>query len=215
MRVLVTIALVVTSACAATRDVYVGSDITDAAPADGRVEMEPDAAEPMPAAGSPEPEPRAGNPAPPPITCGAGTGDCDGSSMNGCEADLLRDANHCGSCAVRCEAPDCGCRDGLRVVVCPAGRADCDGAAANGCEVDTSSSMQHCGACQRACHTDGHDAVTAVCSAGQCQITCQDEAFPEGNCDGDADNGCETSLWSNENCGACGVRCTCLNGRCA
>jgi hypothetical protein len=60
----------------------------------------------------------------------------------------------------------------------------------------------------------GHDALTAVCMAGHCRITCQIEPFGQGDCDDNPDNGCETNLWTNENCGQCGMKCTCLDGAC-
>ncbi|MEZ4296246.1 MAG: hypothetical protein R3B70_14840 [Polyangiaceae bacterium] len=48
-------------------------------------------------------------------------------------------------------------------------------------------------------------------------IVCDDDggctcAEGRGDCDGDADNGCETDLSDADNCGACGV--TCANGGC-
>lgn len=42
--------------------------------------------------------------------CDPGFDDCDGDSRNGCEADLLSDAGHCGGCGVVCDGP---CVDGL------------------------------------------------------------------------------------------------------
>jgi hypothetical protein len=60
----------------------------------------------------------------------------------------------------------------------------------------------------------GHDALAAVCMAGHCRITCQIEPFGQGDCDDNPDNGCETNLWTNDNCGQCGVKCTCVDGVC-
>ena len=34
--------------------------------------------------------------------CDSGYGDCDQSAVNGCEANLLLDANNCGSCGTKC-----------------------------------------------------------------------------------------------------------------
>jgi len=34
--------------------------------------------------------------------CDSGFGDCDQSAVNGCEANLLLDANNCGSCGTKC-----------------------------------------------------------------------------------------------------------------
>lgn len=230
-----TIALLTLSACAPSHDLYLGSDIRADA---GSSTLTPDAAgEPVPSSTSTDASsvaapavedagmpPRAGAPAMPmqmpappgPLTCANGTGDCDEDAGNGCETDLFADEKHCGVCGAACPTADCECQAGKAVTVCRRGRADCDQNPANGCEVDIDTSMQNCGACGRSCHTNGHDAITAVCEAGRCRLTCESELFPELDCDGNPDNGCETSIWTdNQNCGACGVRCTCADGVCA
>lgn len=149
-----------------------------------------------------------------PVMCAGMTADCDGDAANGCEVNLTDNPSHCGSCDNACQNPDCACRAGALVVVCRPGRADCDGDARNGCEVDSNTSMQHCGRCGRLCHTMGHDAIAAVCMEGHCHITCEMHAFGQGDCDDNPENGCETNVWTNENCGACGTRCTCVQGVC-
>ncbi|HKP62043.1 MAG TPA: hypothetical protein VJV78_35170, partial [Polyangiales bacterium] len=150
-----------------------------------------------------------------PVTCATFTADCDGDAANGCEADLRSDPAHCGACDRACANADCVCRDGQMRQVCRPGHADCDGQAANGCEVDIQTDLQHCGACRRRCHTEGHDALTATCTAGRCQLTCRYHPFPQIDCDDNADNGCETQAWTDDqNCGMCGVRCACNNGVC-
>ena len=40
-------------------------------------------------------------------TCSAGTADCDGFQANGCEAKLLTDSAHCGSCGNSCLGGQC------------------------------------------------------------------------------------------------------------
>ena len=210
---------VVLAACADTRDAYVGSDVP--------LPLTIDAGRPPPDAGAPPPvqdasAPDAGRPeqdaAPPvmlPVTCVPFAADCDGDAANGCETDLRSDVAHCGTCDNACSNADCVCRDGQKQQVCRPGRADCDGMPANGCEVDVQTDLRHCGRCSRRCHTEGHDALTATCSAGRCQLTCQLHPFPQIDCDDNADNGCETQAWTdNQNCGMCGVRCTCNNGVC-
>jgi hypothetical protein len=219
------LALVGLLACAKTRDYYAGSDTplaveagTGATTAAGAPAPEP---EPIPDASpsvtavdaGPSAVPDA-EPPPLPVVCAAGSGDCDGSAANGCEIDLLRDPDHCGTCAHACSAPDCACVDGAFVTVCEAPRADCDGDPDNGCEADTASDLEHCGGCGRICHADGHDALDASCNRGRCELTCQNASF-EIDCDGDPDNGCEAYIAiDSENCGACGVRCPCANGVC-
>jgi hypothetical protein len=209
-------------ACAPTRGVYLGSDLSPDAGqvVDARVANDAASAEPpLVHADAGLPMPRDASITPPPaqpIQCASGSADCDEDAGNGCESDLTRSPKHCGQCNVACPTADCACEDGRLVTVCRAGRADCDGNPANGCEVDTRTSMQNCGRCGRLCHTNGHDAIDAKCVDGRCVITCQSELFPELDCDGNPDNGCETSIWTdNQNCGACGVRCTCIDGRCA
>jgi hypothetical protein len=149
-----------------------------------------------------------------PPSCTAGRADCDNDGQNGCETDLMTDPAHCGRCDRACQSPDCACRGGQLQTVCPTGRADCDGDARNGCEADTLTSNEHCGGCAKRCQASGHDAIAATCMSGRCHVTCQMELAPEGDCDGNPENGCETSLWTNENCGACGVRCVCNAGVC-
>lgn len=108
------------------------------------------------------------------------------------------------------------CHDAAcRVVGCDDDWVDCDGAADNGCEADTRS-VDHCGACFHACHFDG---TVALCVDGQCAPgACLDGL---GDCDGDPATGCETSLTSLADCGACGASCdidhaseTCAGGHC-
>jgi len=221
-RVLVA-ALTTLLACAETRDLYAGSDMplgagsaAESAAGGPPVEPQPvpsvDASMPALDAG-PSPVADAGMP-PAPVVCAAGTGNCDGDAANGCEVDLQRDPSHCGMCESSCSTPDCACVDGAFVTVCRPARADCDGDARNGCEVDTASDLAHCGGCDRLCHADGHDALDARCNQGRCELTCQNDPF-EIDCDNDPDNGCEAYVGiDDENCGACGVRCTCANGTC-
>jgi hypothetical protein len=97
--------------------------------------------------------------------CEAGFGDCDGKSVNGCEADLLSDGKHCGGCAVSCQRPGtvASCELGVcKVVRCEEGWGDCNGEGADGCEAELGSSSSHCGACGVAC------AKGEVCASGAC-----------------------------------------------
>ncbi len=152
--------------------------------------------------------PDAGSAAP----CPAGFGDCDGNGSNGCETDLSRDRNHCGSCDSACKSPDCTCQDGLLVATCGDERADCNGDPSDGCEVDVTSDAKHCGACDQACPLVGFDVFGATCVDSKCHLTC--EAL-HADCDDDPRTGCEALLWLDDNnCGACGVVCKCNNGHC-
>ncbi len=99
---------------------------------------------------------------------------------------------------------------------CAAGTADCDGDLANGCEVDTGSDPTNCGGCGQRCTVDNATAacINGVCAVGACANTYDD-------CDQDPTNGCETHLFSLDNCGACGQSCAfdhataqCATGTC-
>jgi hypothetical protein len=159
--------------------------------------------------------------------------DCIANGQLNCdcagECDVaIDDINNCGFCNHKCEfahatalcEPD---SDPLKATngyachfQCTKPWADCDGLEANGCEVDLSSDTAHCGSCSKVCNGN-HG--TAGCSAGKCIIIC-DAGW--GDCDSNADNGCETPLNQMGNCGGCGVVCapqhasgaTCASGSC-
>jgi len=141
-------------------------------------------------------------------------GDCDLEPKNGCETALDQVSN-CGACGQECHLPHAweSCAGGLCAVdSCETGYGDCDGKADNGCEVSFFSDAANCGACGRAC-SNQHG--TTSCKDGVCLPVCADNF---GDCDGDAANGCESSLESTTNCGACGRSCSageqCLAGAC-
>lgn len=72
-------------------------------------------------------------------------------------------------------------------VACPMARGDCDGDPANGCETDLSSDPANCRACGHGCvgvHVD-----VALCVDGRCEVLDCEPGF--GDCDGQAENGCE------------------------
>jgi len=80
--------------------------------------------------------------------------------------------------------------------------------------VETATSVAHCGACGVACSAS-HG--TPACGAGRCAIACEPGW---GDCDGDAQTGCEVDLGTSPSgCGACGRRCgaaeVCQGGSCA
>jgi hypothetical protein len=97
--------------------------------------------------------------------------------------------------------PDCG--------FCPPGWADCDMMPDNGCEVYLLTNVYHCGQCYYSCF-DLPYVFDVVCVAGGCVINSCMGSY--GDCDGIADNGCETDLLSSVlNCGSCGNNCLNLN----
>ncbi len=152
--------------------------------------------------------------------CAMGYGDCDGDPTNGCETDVARSLTHCGRCASACTIAGgtAACVGGVCTrTACATGRGDCDGDTANGCEVDLLSDANHCRLCSTACL---FSRGSAVCVAGACAIGRCDTGFD--NCDGDTNNGCETTLATSvAHCGACGRSCaftqaaaTCVAGAC-
>lgn len=136
---------------------------------------------------------------------------CPGATMlcgTSC-VDTGSSALHCGGCDAACEVRDgaiARCADGTCEHTCAAGRADCDAIPSNGCETDLRTSSD-CGACGATCAIAG---ATASCSTGSCAfVACSTGA---GDCDSDRSNGCETSLDSTSDCGACGTPCAFANG---
>jgi hypothetical protein len=81
---------------------------------------------------------------------------------------------------------------------------DCDGDPSNGCEISIADDPAHCGGCRQACALDR--AVTLTCGAG---YACAAETCAEGygDCDGVADNGCETLTRTEQDCGGCSQPC--------
>jgi hypothetical protein len=132
------------------------------------------------------------------------------------------------------------CVDGSCTLVrCEAGFSDCDDNPDNGCEANLAST-DNCGACGASCmlshvthprcnldSADGACAIDHGCDASSgagCASNAPENGCEPGfsDCDGRAANGCETSLRTLSDCGACGVMCTigdaeatCANGSCA
>jgi hypothetical protein len=152
--------------------------------------------------------------------CSDGRGNCNDNVADGCEADFGFPAT-CGGCnnvcAARMDVVSASCDDGKCNLVCGAGRADCDGMTANGCEADLANPAS-CGSCKNNC-TMLPNVATAECNAGVCgKIMCR-PGFAD--CNGDPADGCERSLNSATDCGACGRSCAlahaegqCNNGTC-
>jgi len=189
------------------------------------------------------------------LFCDGGFADCDGDGANGCEASLA-DPNTCGDCTTQCtgatplcnvtggrtacvvrctgsttrcgtscvdtdtDALHCGacdspcpdaanasatCRSGTCGLSCDSGFDDCDGRAATGCETSLRT-LTDCGACGTACAPAN---ATGACGSGSCAIGMSDAGF--GDCTGGVGNGCETTLRTTTNCGACGTACAPAN----
>ncbi len=149
--------------------------------------------------------------------CGKGFADCNKLAEDGCETNLAADPLHCGACGVVCSSVsiDGECRAGQCAVrACrDKRRRDCNHDFADGCETDVTADPRHCGGCESRCSDEGTRKV--ACKAGACLLTCRPD---RANCDGKAENGCETQIESDaKNCGACGVSCKgrgCKGGLC-
>ena len=125
---------------------------------------------------------------------------CGSSCVN-----TMTDPLNCGACGTVCPSGLRGtpaCAMGRCTLTCIANYGDCDGIPTNGCETIVSSNVSNCGMCGNVCPPG--PGATPICSAGACTITC---AAGQGNCDGNAANGCETDTrTSSMNCGACPAR---------
>lgn len=137
------------------------------------------------------------------FSCASGCGTrtlCGGSCVN-----TQTSPQHCGECDNACPSrphASPACESGSCGYVCDTGWHDCDGAAANGCESQLRS-LGHCGACGRTCDLPH---ASETCTTGTCRIVACDTGY--GDCNGDASDGCETSLSTDvTSCGACGNAC--------
>ncbi len=140
--------------------------------------------------------------------CAAGRANCDGNlQSNGCEVDTNTSVTQCGACTgAACSTSNIAvaCSGGNCTGTCNVGFADCDAnKRTNGCEINTTNNPNHCGACANVCPLRANASATCVSSA--CGFACEPGW---GNCDGMAANGCEASLTTNGNCGACGTVCS-------
>jgi hypothetical protein len=150
--------------------------------------------------------------------CLPGFVDCNLDPGDGCEAELARDPEHCGSCEKSCDSGPFGapaCRGGQCTLACNPGRGACNDLAFDGCETDLTSNEDSCGYCGVSCPTFPNTAP--LCAASGCATTCL-EGFED--CDDVPTNGCEADLQhAATTCGACDNACgpaeTCVQGGCA
>lgn len=136
--------------------------------------------------------------------------DCDGKPNNGCEVPA--DITNCGGCGKVCSLAGISsrtCTTGTCDGACTPGFADCNGnKQTDGCEVELSKNAGNCGACGRAC--PNKQISTPTCSMSICNGVC-DKNFADCN-NNKLSDGCETSLLTVTNCGACGKVCPSQNG---
>lgn len=131
--------------------------------------------------------------------------DCNELVEDGCEVNVRRDPNNCGACGHTC-APGVRCIEGS--CGCPTGLTECDGAC-----VDLQRDNWNCSACGAACPywteagwREPPPNMIYNCRDAQCEkLEC---VAGYRDCDGDLENGCETSVANDPaNCGACGKKC--------
>jgi len=151
------------------------------------------------------------------VKCEFGFDDCNQNiELDGCESDIFSDAQNCGMCNKKCApgqfcfAGKCKCAPNESA--CPMGEdfVQC---------FDLDNDPYNCGACGLTCPMAANGMGREACRLGHCTLDC-----PSGfaDCDGRADNGCETMISADpRNCGGCNVQCDlaigqpCVNGACA
>lgn len=137
------------------------------------------------------------------LTCSSGYKSCDGSHVNGCEANVQTDSLNCGACGLVCanqpHAYSGSCSSGTCSYVCDSGYANCTSAA--GCETSIWTDASNCGSCGFVCANQPH-AFSGSCSSGACSYTCD-----SGWADCNGSTGCETQLGTLTNCTSCGNTC--------
>ncbi len=151
-------------------------------------------------------------------TCNSGFGDCDLAPGNGCEVNLKTNATHCNTCGNVCPStsgtPAC-VAGACKFSTCSAGLGDCDGSGA--CATPITGDINNCGACGRTCAVANG---TPACAGTTCSVASCAAGFSD--CNSSYVDGCERSLRTVTDCGACGVPCsranatpTCTTGSCS
>ncbi len=127
-----------------------------------------------------------------PNNCGVNGGECV-SGVTACVAGSPQCVGAIGPVAELCDGLD----------------NDCDGAIDNGFSLNND--VNNCGSCGFVCGSQ--NAASSICMAGSCNVACQSGW---ASCDGNPNNGCETSLNTLSNCGSCGGACgtSCVGGVC-
>lgn len=155
---------------------------------------------------------------------------CDDEVENGDESDVdcggtcpgCAPSERCRS-AADCEAPpdddeaSVKCEENTCLLVCStSGLDDCNRDPEDGCEVNLIEDEQNCGSCGSECAPE--NAESGVCQNGQCLIDFEHGGcvLDYDDCDGRADNGCETNLKEeSDHCGACDAACSQAHGSAA
>jgi len=115
--------------------------------------------------------------------CENGWGNCDTVDVNGCEANLMTSADHCGSCGHACDYPHASgvCKSGTCAFDgCYDGWADCNASVGDGCEISTKSDDKNCGYCGHVC-SSGFVCNNTMC---RCNVDTDCDTGGGGTCDG-------------------------------
>ena len=137
--------------------------------------------------------------------CTVGFMDCNGNPLDGCETDT-HTVENCGDCGDACAPPnaygDCSSGDCL-IGSCRPDYADCNNNPNDGCETYLRD-INNCGGCGTICEVPAGTG-TPSCATGVCRASNCDPGWED--CNLDPSDGCETSLMTTSNCGACGNEC--------
>lgn len=145
------------------------------------------------------------------VACNAGFGNCNNNAGDGCESNFNTNADHCSNCGAACSSNNLDtrtCAGGVCNGTCTSGFGDCNNnKLTDGCETPVSADPDKCGACDAVCSSN--NMATRTCAASVCNGNC---ATNFGDCNNNKlTDGCETSLTTLTNCGACGVQCSRAN----
>jgi hypothetical protein len=151
-------------------------------------------------------------------SCQSGWGDCNASSLDGCERSL-ETSTDCGECGRPCLATGPNTTNAMCLtsgncrLTCTTGFGDCDLDWMTGCETSLTTTMD-CGNCGVPCALDH---ASESCAGGTCRIESCEPLFRD--CDMADGNGCEADTRTDrKNCGECGIRCEaseeCCDGMC-
>ncbi len=130
----------------------------------------------------------------PDTACPEGQERCDGVCV-----DPSADGNNCGRCGNVCDTPENGaptCEAGDCVFTCNEGFHAC------GAGCSPNDALSTCGDRCEPCPSRAN--AESACTEGACVFACN-AGFAD--CDGDPENGCETSIETAEHCGSCALRC--------
>jgi hypothetical protein len=144
---------------------------------------------------------------------GSSGGDAEGGTGGDCgSTDTIINCGACGnvcdnnqSFGAACDGTKCtykGCADGWQ-------NCDTSGADTNGCETSMTSTAA-CGGCGNSCdmlHSIGAMCTTAADAGIGCHYSGCEPGWADCDTSGEDLDGCETSLATATNCGACGVAC--------